>query len=134
MEHSHDTREHLWGDILIDLRVLILRHLLFCPKNVICEAHDLILIIFSGEKTLLRAVVLAFFVGAKLRAHEGSRGGEIFFLFEWDVTEKDTNIFALNEAIIIKIVPRCKRIRSNEVYSQCKNLTEFEKFSENLLN
>ena len=61
VEYPHHTREHLRSNVGIDLRVVIKVEGLFRAEDVFSEAHNLILVVLTGEETLLVRIVGPFF-------------------------------------------------------------------------
>ena len=67
VKDAHDAREHLRGDVLVYLGVLLVIDGLARPKDSINQAHNLVLVVFALVKTLLRAIVHSLFVCRRLR-------------------------------------------------------------------
>ena len=84
---------------------------------MIGEANDLILVILSREKALLSGIIHAF-LDPTCHTHYGLSRSEFLLIFERNVTKKNSYIFALEDSIIIKIVPllhKKMRINSNHM-------------------
>jgi len=94
---------------LVDLGIALEVELGSCAKDVVCKAHNFILIVLSLEEALLRAVVQAFSHAPHRFAQHGLGSSQVFICFKGNIAEKDADIFALQNAIAVEIVPKKKR-------------------------
>lgn len=62
MEHTHNTCEHLGGNVLIDLVVVIKAEGTARAKDGIDQVNNLVLVLFALEEALTCAIIEAFLV------------------------------------------------------------------------
>ena len=90
---------------------------------MVSEAHDLILVILSLEEVVASAVVETLFIGAHIAGEHRCCFTHHEFLLglKGDVAEKDSDIFSLQDAVIVEVVPGKRQTKVGQYNHTQKN-------------
>ena len=98
---------------------------------MVSEAHDFILVSPALEEAEPRVVVQAFF-GAQVLTDARLAGPQVLLSLERNVTEKYSDIFSLQDAVIVEVVP-IHKLKVNHVHGSTYILNVSLIFSSNEL-
>ena len=71
---------------------------------MISEANNLILIVSPLEKAVPGAIIKAFPCADRLTSHLSTLS-DFFISLKWYITEKHSDVFPLQQSIIVEVVP-----------------------------